>query len=104
MVMINKANKELEYILCYNDAMREQERVRMAQNYNDVLSDSLSSSSSDDLLETSSDDSSDSGTRQTPTTPVTSSNKSSTFPAKHKYYNEEIPLTQPHQDAFTSKQ
>ena len=33
-----------------------------------------------------------------------SSNKSSTFPAKHNSDNEEIPLKQPHQDAFTSKQ
>ena len=31
-------------------------------------------------------------------------NKLSTFPAKHKYDNEEIPLKQPHKDAFTSKQ
>ena len=31
-------------------------------------------------------------------------NKLSTFPAKNKYDNEEIPLKQPHQDAFTSKQ
>ena len=33
-----------------------------------------------------------------------SSNKSSTFPSKHKSDNEETPLKQPHQDAFTSKQ
>ena len=84
--------------------MREQELVHMTHNYIEISSDSSSSSSSYDLLETLSDDSSDSGTRQKPTTPVTSSNKSSTFPAKHKSYNEETPLTQPHQDAFTSKQ
>ena len=35
---------------------------------------------------------------------MTSSNKSSTFPAKHKYDNEETPLKQPHQDAFSLKQ
>ena len=35
---------------------------------------------------------------------MTSSNKSSTFPAKHKSDNEETPLKQPHQDAFKSKQ
>ena len=33
-----------------------------------------------------------------------SSNKLSTFPAKHNSDNEETPLKQPHQDAFTSKQ
>ena len=82
----------------------EQECVRMAQNYIVISSDSSSSLSSVDLLETSSDDSSDSGTRQKPTKPVTSYNKSSTFPAKHRYDYEETPLKQHHQDAFTSKQ
>ena len=62
----------------HNDAMREQERVRMAQNTIEILSDSLFSSSSDDLLEKIYDDSSDSGTRQKPTKPVTLSDKSST--------------------------
>ena len=33
-----------------------------------------------------------------------SSNKSSTFPAKHKSENDETPLKQHHQDASTSKQ
>ena len=60
--------------------------------------------SSDESLETLSDESSGSGRRQIPTKPVMSSNKSSTFPAKHKSDNEETPLKQPHQDAFTSKQ
>ena len=83
---------------------KEQERVHMAQKYIEILSDSSSSSSSDDSLETSSDDSSDSVTRQKPTKPVTSSNKSSTFLTKHKYDNVETPLKQPHQDAFTMKQ
>ena len=76
----------------------------MAHNTIEISSDSLSSSSSDDSLETSSDDSSDSGTSQKPTKPVTSSNKSSTLPNKHKSDIEETPLKQPHQDAFTSKQ
>ena len=35
---------------------------------------------------------------------MTSSNKSSTFTAKHKSDNEKTPLKQTHQDAFTSKQ
>ena len=64
MVILNKAKEGLEDVLRYNDAMREQERVHMAQKYIEILSDSLSSLSSDELLETSSDDSSDSGTRQ----------------------------------------
>ena len=81
--------------------MREEERVRMAQNSIIISSESLSS---DDLLETSSDDSSDSGTRQKLTNSVTSSNKSSTFPDKHKSYNEETALKQTHQDAVKSKQ
>ena len=72
----------------------------MAQNTIIISSDSYSS---DDSLETSSDDSSDSGRRQIPDKPVTSSNKASTFPAKYKYDNEEIPLKQPHQDAFIPK-
>ena len=76
----------------------------MAHKYIEISSDSLSSSSSDNSLETSSDDSSDSGKSQKPTKPVTPSNKSSTFWAKHKPDNEETPLKQPHQDAFTSKQ
>ena len=83
--------------------MKEQERVLTAHYYIEILSDSLSSSALKDLLKTLSDDSSDSGIWQKPTKPVTSYNKSSTFPAKHKSDNEEKTLTQPHQDAFTSK-
>ena len=86
------------------DHTKEQERVHRAQNYIKIPSDSSSSSSSDDLSETSSDDSSDSVTSINPTKLVTSSNKSSTFPVKHKSDNETIPLKQPHQDAFTPKQ
>ena len=88
MLMINEAKEELGETLRHNDAIREQERVCMAQNTVEIFSDSSSSSSLDDLLETSSDDSSDSETSQKPPKPVTSSNKSSTFPAKHKSDNE----------------
>ena len=80
--------------------MREEECVCMAQNTIIILYESLSS---DDSLEKSSDESSDSGRSQIPTKPVISSNKSSTFPDKHKSNNEETPLKQPNQDAFTSK-
>ena len=62
------------------------------------------SSSSDDSLETFSVESYGSGRRKIPTKPVMSYNKSSTFMAKHKSYNEETPLKQHHQNAFTSKQ
>ena len=41
---------------------------------------------------------------QIPTKQVTSSNKSSAFSAKHNSDNEETPLKQPHQYAFTPKQ
>ena len=54
-------------------------------------------------MKTLSDDSHDSRARKIPTKPVTSSNKSSTIPAKDKYDNEETSLKQPYQDAFTSK-
>ena len=90
--MIKEAKEELEDTFYYYYAIGEQERVFMAQNYIVILSESLSSSSSYQLLETLSDDPSDSGTRQEPTKPVTSSNKSSKFLAKHKSGNEETPL------------
>ena len=51
-----------------------------------------------------SDDLSGSKRRQIPTKPVIPSNKSSTFPTKHKYDNEETALKQPHQVAFTANQ
>ena len=79
------------------DAMRKEERVYMAQNTIIILSVFLSSYY---LLETSSDESYDSRRRQILTKPVKSTNKSSTFPAKHKSYYEETPLKQPHQDAI----
>ena len=82
------------------DKIREEELVRIEQNTILVFSESFSS---DDSLKTLSDDSHDSRTRKIPTKPVTSSNKSSTIPAKDKYDNEETSLKQPYQDAFTSK-
>ena len=96
MKMTNEAREEMENTLRHNDAIREEECLRMVQNTIEIPSDSLSSSYSDYLLKQFSDDSSDSVTRQIPTKPATSYNKSSTFPAKHKYHNEETPLKQPH--------
>ena len=70
----NDATRE-QYCVCM-DAMREEERVRMAQN----------------AIIISSDDESDSGRRQIPSKLVTSFNKASTFPAKHNYDKEETLL------------
>ena len=100
MKMINEVKEELESSLRRNDEIREQKCVRMAQNII-ILSESVSS---DDSLEPSSVASSGSGRSQIPTKPVMSSNKSSKFPAKHRSYNSETPLKQPHQYTFTSKQ
>ena len=59
--------------------------------------------SSDDSLETSYNESYGSEIRKIPSKPVTSSNKESTFPDKHKSDNEETPLKKTHQGPFTSK-
>ena len=83
---------------------KEQELVHTPQKYIEISSVSSFLSSSNDSSETSSDDSSESDTRQKPTKAVKLSNKSSTFPDKHKSNNEETPLKQPHQDAFTLNQ
>ena len=104
---MNKEQQIPEYQQAAKSAMehtKEHDCVHTAHKQIEISSVSLSSSSSDDSLETLSDGSSDSGTREKPTKPVTPSNKSSTFTAKHKSDNEETSLKQPHQDAFTSKQ
>ena len=71
MQMINEVKEELEYTFRHNNVIREQYRVRMAQNTIEISSDSSSSLSSDDSLETSSDELSDSGRRKKKTKPVT---------------------------------
>ena len=91
MLLIKEDKEELEDTLRYNDAMMEQERVRMAHKYIEISSDFSSSFYSDDLLETLSDGSSDSGTKKERTKPVTSSNKSSAFTAEQNSDNEETP-------------
>ena len=73
MRMINEATEVLEDTLRNNDAIREEERVRMAEDTN-ILS---------------SDDKSDSETSEISSEPETSSNKAFTFPAEHNSYNEE---------------
>ena len=82
----NDATRE-QYCVCM-DAMREEERVRMAQNAIIILSD----------------DKYNSGKREIPSKPVTSSNKASTFPDEHKSDNEETPLVKTRQGPFKSKQ
>ena len=104
---INKEQQVPEYQQSAKAAMeysKEQERVHTAKKYIEISSGSLSSSSSDDSSETFSDYSYNSGIRQKPTKPVTSSNKASTLPDKRKSDNEETPLKQPHQDASNLKQ
>ena len=64
MKMINKAKEKPGSTLRHNDEIREEERVSMAHN----------------AIIISSDEESDSGRRQIPSKPVTSSNKESTFP------------------------
>ena len=80
MKMINEAKEKLESILPHNNEIREEEHVCMAQ----TIIISSQSLFSDNSLETSSVESSGSGIRQIPTKTVMKSNKSSTFPAKHK--------------------
>ena len=70
-----------------NDSIREEERVRMAE----------------ETIILSSDDNSDSETSETSSEPATSSNKASTFPAEHITDNEETPLKKTHAGPWTSK-
>ena len=90
----------MEITLRHNYEISEGEHVRMAQ----TIIISSGSLSSDDSLETSSVELSDSGKSKIPNKLVMSSNKSSTFTAKHNSDNKETPLKQPHQEAFASKQ
>ena len=85
--MINEAKEELESTLHNNDERREEERVRMDA----MMEEELVCMAQNDII-ISSDDESNSGRRQIPSKPVTSSNKASTFLAKHKSDNEETPL------------
>ena len=76
MGIINEAKEGMKNTLRNNDAIRGEERVRMAEK----------------MLIVSSDDNSDSETSKTSSEPATSSNKASTFPAEHITDNEETPL------------
>ena len=87
MTMINDAKDELEDTLRTNDASREEERVRAAE-------DAISLSSDDNSYSESSDTSSE---------PATSSNKAFTLPAKHTNDNEETPLKKTHPQPWTSR-
>ena len=72
MLMINEAKEGLEDTLSNNDAIREEERVCMAE----------------ETIILSSDNKSDSETSEISSEPATSYNKASTFPAEHNYDNE----------------
>ena len=75
MTIINKTKDGLEDTLRTNDAIREGERVRAAE----------------DAISLSSDDNSDSESSNTSSEPATSSNKASILPPKHTNDNEETP-------------
>ena len=87
MRMINEAKEVLEDTLQNNDAIREEERVCMAE----------------ETIILSSDDNTDSETSKISSEPVTLSNKASTFTAEHKSDNEETPLKKTHAGPWTSK-
>ena len=85
--MINKAKEGLEDTLRNNDAIREEQRVRMAE----------------ETIILSSDDNSDPETSEISSKPATSSNKASTFPAEHNSDNKETPLKKTHAGPWTLK-
>ena len=87
MGIINEAKEGMKNTLRNNDAIREEERVRMAEK----------------MLIVSSDDNSDSETSKISSETVTSSNKASIFPAEHTYDNEDTPLKKTHVGPWTSK-
>ena len=77
MKMINKAKEELESTLRHNDEIKEEKHVSM-----DEMMEEERVHMAHNAIIFSSDDKSDSGRRQIPYKPVTSSSKASTFPAK----------------------
>ena len=85
--MINEAKEGLKITLRNNDAIREKERVRMAEETITLLSD----------------DNYDSETSEISSEPATSSIKSSKFPAEHNSDNEKTPLKKTHSGTQTSK-
>ena len=85
MRMINEAKEGLEDTLRNNDAIREEERVHMAE----------------ETIINLSDDNYDSETSEILSEPATSSNKASTFPAEHNSDNEETPLKKTHAGPWT---
>ena len=87
MKMINEDKEGFKDTLRNNDAIGEEERVRMAE----------------ETIILSSDENSDSETSKISSEPATSSNKSSTFPAEHNSDNEETPLEKAHAGPWTPK-
>ena len=85
--MINQAKEGLKNTLRNIDAIRDEERVRMAE----------------ETIIPASNDNSDSEISEISFEPATSSNKASTFPAEHNSDNEETPLKKTHAGPWTSK-
>ena len=75
MRMIIEAKVNFESTLHHNDEIREEERFRM-----DAMREEERVHMAQNSIIITSDDESDSGRRQIPSKPVTSSNKESTFP------------------------
>ena len=96
MKITGEAKEELESTLRHNDEIREEERVRM-----DTMREEERVRMAHNAIVIFSDDESNSERRQILSKPVTSSNKSFTFPDKHKSDNEESPLKKTHQGPFT---
>ena len=94
--MINEAKEELESKLRHNDEIMEKERVSM----DEIREEELIRMAYNAIIILS-DDESDSVRRQIPPKPVTLSNKTFTFLAKHNYDNEETPLKKTHQGPLT---
>ena len=86
MKMINKAKENPESTLRHNDEIREEERVRM-----DTIREEERVRMAQNAIIILSDDKSDSGRKEIPFKPATSSNKASTFLAEHNSDDEENP-------------
>ena len=87
MRMINEAKEGIKTTLRNNDAIIEEEHVRMSEETITLLSD----------------DNSDSETSKISSKPSTSSNKASTFTDEHNSGNEETPLKKNYAGPWTSK-
>ena len=95
MILIIKAKENLERTLCNNDKIREEECVRM-----DAIREEEHVRLAHNAIIILYNDKYNSGISETPSEPVTSSNKAYTFPAENKSDNEETSLKKTHQGPF----